>query len=198
MGSLSRYLKKPEGLIGKIFANFMVKQNSTQYDHIIQKMNIHEHDEILEIGFGHGLGIKKICDQYKVHVTGIDFSETMLTMAGRRNHNHIENRYAKLYCVDFLKYDLPAGHFNKIFCLNVIYFWDSLEVPFAKIFSALKEGGAFVFAMAHRDELMRMKITNDDVFNKYTIEEVVKSLEITGFSDITYAFDREYLVKCIK
>lgn len=52
--------------------------------------------------------------------------------------------------------------------------------------------------MAHKDKLNKLKFTQD-IFNKYSIEQVVDKLEFTGFKEINYCLkDIGYLVKCRK
>ena len=50
--------------------------------------------------------------------------------------------------------------------------------------------------MSHRDDLNKLSFTDDAIFNKYHIEEVVEKLKNAGFNDIDYTFDHGYYVKC--
>jgi hypothetical protein len=49
--------------------------------------------------------------------------------------------------------------------------------------------------MAHSGELKKTKYTQNDIFNKYTIDQVVENLNLAGFSDIKYKLDKGYLIK---
>jgi hypothetical protein len=50
--------------------------------------------------------------------------------------------------------------------------------------------------MAHRDDLNKIGFAKDGIFSKYTIEEVVDKLKLSGFNDIEYKLDGGYIIKC--
>jgi cyclopropane fatty-acyl-phospholipid synthase-like methyltransferase len=195
---IANQFKKPTGFFGKIISKLMKKGNSYVYDKLIPALEINPKDHILEIGYGPGIGVDRILQHYDCFVSGIDFSELMFKEASVRNRNHIENKKAELTYGDFLSSNLNPHQYDKIFCINVIYFWDTLDEPFRKVKSELKEGGIFCLYMAHRDDLNRLKFTSDDVFNKYTIDQVIQCLQSSGFKDISYEVDRGYIIKCRK
>ncbi len=198
MGIIADNLKRPEGLIGKLLANLLIKENRVQYDRLIQAMRLRGNEKLIEIGFGHGMGIKKIVEKSPVHITGIDFSQTMLEMATKRNRKYIKQGRVNLHYGDILKFPLEEENYDIIYCLNVIYFWDDLVLPFTKIHNALKHGGRFCFTMAHRDHLIKSKVTNVPLFNKYSIETVEAELKKAGFVTIETDFNIEYLVQAVK
>lgn len=198
MRFIGNQFRKPSGFFGKIISCIMVKGNSAAYDKIIRELAIEKHDKILEIGYGHGIGINKISSLYDCTITGIDFSDLMRREATKRNKKHIHNKRVVLLYGDFLSADLGSNSFNKIFCLNVIYFWNNLNEPFAKIYEGLMAEGKFCLYMAHRATLEKMKFTKDDIFNKYSLEEVVDCLELSGFKDVECKYDKGYHIVCRK
>lgn len=195
---IGNQFRKPTGFLGRIIAKLMVKGNSYAYDKIIAELEIKQNDRIFEIGYGHGLGIDRILSNYDCFISGIDFSELMFKQAVKRNRKHIDNKKVELYYGDFLTSEIISNQFDKVFCINVIYFWDKLDDPFLKIKTGLKEGGTFCIYMAHRDDLKKMKFTKDEIFNKYTIEQVIDKLKQSGFNDISHKYDKGYLIKCRK
>jgi ubiquinone/menaquinone biosynthesis C-methylase UbiE len=116
----------------------MVKNNRKAYEMLISDMSLQKNEKILEIGYGPGTGIRTIaesCPDCTIH--GIDFSELMYKMACKYNRNLIEQGRVQLQYGDFLEVPLTQAGFDKIFCLNVIYFWNKLKDPFDKVFSLL-------------------------------------------------------------
>ncbi len=79
--------------------------------------------------------------------------------------------------------------------MNVVYFWNELQEPFKKIFSLLRTGGAFYIYMANRDYL---KKAPDNIFNKYSIEQVVEALKSVGFGDVDHYSEKGYYIKAKK
>ena len=56
---IGNQFRKPRGFFGKIVSKIMIKGNSHAYDKIIPELNIQQNDRILEIGYGHGIGVKE-------------------------------------------------------------------------------------------------------------------------------------------
>lgn len=195
---IARQFRKPSGFWGRIISFIMKKGNIYFYYKIVELLDIQKNDKILEIGYGHGLGINKILKENDCFITGVDFSELMYAEASKRNKAFIENKRAELYFGNFLETNLQAEQFDKAFCINVIYFWDELEPPFLKIKNCLKKGGVFCFYMEHKDNLKKLRFTSDEIFNKYAIEEVVEALTATGFENIEHVYDKGYLIRCRK
>lgn len=201
---IGNQLRKPTGFFGKIISKLMQKGNSSIYNKIILELEIKQGNKILEIGYGPGIGAERILNQYDCFVSGIDFSELMYKEATKRNKKFIDSKKAEFYCGDFLSTPIHTNEFDRICCLNVVYFWDALNIPFTKIHSGLKTGGLFCMYMAHREDLNKMKFSKKEIFNKYSIEQVVDELKKSGFKAINYEletdyrFERGYFIKCRK
>ena len=187
--------KKPSGLFGIFTSNIMIKGNLSRYSLLIKDLDIQPLDKILEIGYGPGVGIELIaeaCNSCTIH--GIDFSKLMYKRATKRNKKHIESNKVLLKYGDILDNQTDKDNYDKIFCLNVVYFWDDLQKPFEKIGSLLKNSGAFYIYMATKEMLMEKKAP-DGVFNKYSIEQIEEALRLAGFNYVTYYFDKGFYIK---
>ncbi len=190
--------KKPKGISGRIVSYFMKKGNRPAYDKIIPKLEIKKGESVFEIGYGHGMGIDMICNNHDCLVTGIDFSELMFKESKTRNKRHIENNKLVLDFGDYLDFKYDKESFDKIFFTNVIYFWDNLEKPFKKINEELKQDGRLCIYMMSSDDLEKQKLTQSDIFNKYTIDYVREELTKAGFKNIEYQHDKGYCITCGK
>jgi len=187
--------KKPTGLFGMLTSNLMIKGNRSNYETLLRDLDIQQQDKILEIGYGPGIGINLIaerCNSCVVH--GIDFSKLMYKRASKLNRKYLDDNKVTLLLGDFLDIQIDFKDYDKVFCLNLIYFWNELVPPFEKIRSLLKKGGIFCFYMAHKDFLTKKK-SPDKIFNKYSIEEVTAALTKTGFGKIDHYYDRGYYIK---
>ena len=190
--------KKPGGLFGNFYSNLMEKGNRQNYVVLINDLNIQPNDKILEIGYGPGIGIRLIlekCNSCLIH--GIDFSKLMYRKASELNRKSILDKKVEFFSGNFLSFLIESNYYDKVFCLNVIYFWDNLYVPFHKIKSVLNNDGIFCFYMAHKDYLIKKRFP-DSIFNKYSIEEVISALYEVGFSKVEYKFDKGYYVEAQK
>jgi len=191
--------KKPTGFPGRIVSVLMSKGNRPAYERMIKDLTIHSNDKILEIGFGPGLGIHLISKRFETSdIYGIDFSELMFRRASKRYEQLIKNNRVHLLFGDFVETKISVSGFDKIFCINVVYFWDNLQKPFEKIKSLLKDDGIFYFYMESKDDLSKVKFTIDDIFNKYSIEQVTEALKSVGFKESEYYFKKGYYIKAKK
>jgi ubiquinone/menaquinone biosynthesis C-methylase UbiE len=162
---IASQFKRPSGVIGILTANMMIKSNLKNYDRLIRDFDLQPRNKILEIGYGPGIGIRKLaemCTTCTIH--GIDFSRLMYKRAGRYNKEFIDAGKVQLQYGDFLKIPVSDNDYDKIFCLNVVYFWNELSSPFQKVFSMLNQGGSFHMYMAGRCFLKQRKAP-DSVFN---------------------------------
>lgn len=191
--------KKPTGFLGRIISLLMVKGNRHAYLALIEKLAIKPSDKILEIGYGPGIGIYEIASNYTaIDLYGIDFSELMYKRACKRNKAYIDSNRVKLFYGDFINYELNTSEFNTVFCINVVYFWSNLQIPFSKIYQLLQPQGLFCFYMIDKEELSKLSFTDESVFNKYSIDQIVEVLSFVGFSQITYQFNKGYFIEARK
>jgi cyclopropane fatty-acyl-phospholipid synthase-like methyltransferase len=196
--SLAKQFRKPSGFGGRIVSFVMKKGNRSEYEKLIPELDIRKGDHLLEIGFGHGIGIEMICGRYDCSYTGVDFSALMFKEASARNKSHIDSGKVSLKFGDYLEVVNPPESFDKVFFINVSYFWPDLAKPFHKIHNELKPGGMVCLYMSHSDDIRRLRFTSDEVFRKYTIEDMREGLINQGFHDFSYIYDRGYYIKCRK
>jgi SAM-dependent methyltransferase len=146
-----------------------------------------------------GVGISLVSNTTKaVEIYGVDYSELMFRRASKRNIRFIKNDRVHLMFGDFVETELNTTGFDKIFCINVVYFWDDLQRPFKKVNLLLKDNGTFCIYMAGKEELNKDKITKNGIFNKYTIEQMLNALKSEGFNDVNYYFKKGYYIKARK
>lgn len=195
---ISSHFKKPRGLLGNWASNVMIKGNENKYTKLIKDLDLQPQDKLLEIGYGPGRGIYTIaemCTTCTIH--GIDFSKLMYKKTGILNKQHIENGRVQLQFGNFLTTTIIDNNYDKVFCLNVVYFWDELNSPFTKVLSLLKKGGAFHIYMTDKNTLAKMKAP-DSVFNKYSMEQVIEALRSAGFENVEHHSEKGHYIKAIK
>ena len=195
---IATQLKKPSGFFGTIMSNLMIQRNRNAYKTLLKELKIQPTDRLLEIGFGPGWGIYTYAKQYETSTFhGIDFSQLMYQRASKKNKQFIDNKRVSLQFGDFIEVEISKPDFDKIYCLNVIYFWNNLSVPFQKIYSLLKNGGSFHIYMTGPEELRKNKFA-DDIFNKYSIVQVVDAIKNAGFNEIDFFGEKEYFIRAKK
>jgi ubiquinone/menaquinone biosynthesis C-methylase UbiE len=196
--SLGEQLQKPSGFYGKLVALMMNRRNKLAYKRVIEELQIKSGDALFEIGYGPGQGISLIADAFSAcTINGIDYSELMFQEAVKRNRKHIESGRVHLLFGDFLSHDFHDEKHDKVFCLNVIYFWPDLQPPFSKVLAMLHEGGMFCLFMTPKTKLEAIPFTGN--FNKYAIETVEAELKLAGFQSVKYHLGKGgYYIMAVK
>ena len=96
-----------------------------------------------------------------------------------------ENVELKVGDATTLPYD--ESSFDKVFCVNVIYFWKNPEQQLREIFRVLRQGGTLAIYMGDSTEMAGVRITQTGVFNLYPAKDVMRILKEVGFSSQEYA-----------
>jgi ubiquinone/menaquinone biosynthesis C-methylase UbiE len=179
---MTRQLRRPSGLLAGKVSNKMNEVNEVVYDLTLETMNLHENETILEIGFGNGRFFNKLfAKAANLKVWGIDFSKDMVAMANRNNPTYI--RAGKLNLQLGSSDNLPFANdsFDKVFCINVIYFWDQPEKHLSEIHRVLKDGGEFFAAIRSKETFSHLPAA-DYGFTLYNEEEWKMVLEQNNFT----------------
>jgi cyclopropane fatty-acyl-phospholipid synthase-like methyltransferase len=195
--ALGKQLRQPSGLFGRLVSIMMDRRNRAFYETIIKELDLKSGDRIYEIGYGPGLGINLIANRITgCSIEGIDFSELMYNQAAKRNRKFVDAGIVNLRFGDLLTSAVDNEQYDKIFCVNVIYFWSDLAVVFDKIYSMLYDSGRFCIFMTPAKDFEKLKFAED--FFKYSIETVESELKQAGFKSVEYKLDKGYYIKAIK
>ncbi|MEQ1675973.1 MAG: class I SAM-dependent methyltransferase [Chitinophagaceae bacterium] len=166
--AMARQLRKPGGAMGNKVGLMMNKANESLYDFTLDTMQLAPGERVLEIGFGNGKFFTKIFSKAAdLHISGLDFSATMVQAARLENEQHIKEN--KLALVQGSSSEMPFADnsFDKIYCINVVYFWDEPQHHLQEIKRVLKPGGLFFATIRTKESMDQMPFTQYG-FTKYT------------------------------
>mgnify|MGYP002623722504 CR=1 FL=1 len=138
-------------------------------DVLLSLLNIKEGDEVLDVGCGTGIIIKRLADLSKRHVIGVDVSSKMIEIA--------REKYRGDDAVSFLNADFLEMGFGSAYDYVVIYnayphFPDKDKLRLA-LEKALKPGGKF--AIVH--SLSRAKLNAHHAHMKEGLASPLRSTE---------------------
>jgi ubiquinone/menaquinone biosynthesis C-methylase UbiE len=177
-------LRKPGFLFGKKTGLQMNAANEFLYDFTLNTMQLKEGESLLEIGFGNGKFFKKIFSKSKnLKVTGIDYSAEMLREARKKNQYMINNGSLYLLKASSSSMPLDSESFDKIFCINVIYFWDDPAEHLAEVYRVLKPGGKFYTVIRSKEMMSKAPFTKYG-FTFYSEAEWLSILVSAGFNNM--------------
>lgn len=178
---VARQLNMPSGILAKLVGKKMNESNRLLYKLTLDSLNVESGNRILEIGFGNGKFFSDLnARASNLVITGIDHSHEMVTQAVINNAALFENGRMKVRVGN--SDDLPFENesFDKVFCVNVIYFWQDPLEHLKEVYRVLKPGGEFSAGFKLKDKMAKMPFTKYG-FNLYKEEEWVSLLERGNF-----------------
>jgi len=148
---------------------------------------------IADIGCGGGIYTKVLINMGASQVTGVDFSEEMLT-AARNNCNDLQN--ATFIKGDAYETSLPAGKFDIVLERALIHHLKDLDACFKEAHRIMKDNGIFIVQdrtpndciLAGNEHHIRgyfferfPQLMDKEVSRRYEGEQVQQALERNGF-----------------
>src|SRR6185503_16586023 len=119
----------------------------------IDLLNIQPDTRVLEIGFGPGVAIEYAAEQAaQGHVSGIDYSETMVQVARKRNAAAIRNGVVDLTHGDVRSLPYGDESFDRVFTIHCIYFWAEPTACLHEIRRVLRANGVLAITILPIDK----------------------------------------------
>ena len=178
---------KPKGIGGKIMVNMMNSGHSSMAEWGFTYIEIAENNICLDIGCGGGANVKKLLEK-SPHgkVTGIDYSEISVEKSQKINKAEISNKRCKILQGNVMELPFENETFDVITAFETIYFWPDISGAFKQVYRVLKNTGTFMICNESngenpKEEKWTKMIQGMKIYNS---EQVKKSLEDAGFTDI--------------
>ena len=181
MKELAAQLRKPSGERGLEVAKMMNKTNIGMTLESIRNLNLKKGDSIMEIGHGNAGHLSFLFENAEdLHYTGYDISELMHEEAMVSNPNWIQNNLAEFKLYDGQNFPDQDNHFDKIFTVNTIYFWENPIEMLKEIYRILKPGGIFCITFVEKD-FMKLLPFSAYGFRMYDPEDVESLIQTSEF-----------------
>jgi ubiquinone/menaquinone biosynthesis C-methylase UbiE len=181
---LAKQLRRPNGFIGWLVGIMMNKGNNYMNQVTLERLSLKAQDAVLEIGFGNGKYLALLASQVRgAKIAGVDYSETMVKQASRRNRALIREGRVEIKrgSSDNLPYDTAV--FTKVFTINTIYFWSDPMADLAEIRRVLQPGGTLLLVFRSKNKMEKLSFTKQG-FRLYEPSEVILLVENAGFSEV--------------
>jgi ubiquinone/menaquinone biosynthesis C-methylase UbiE len=174
---IAKQLRKPRGILAGKFGTEMNKTNGSLYDFTLDSMQLNDNESVLEIGFGNGKFFDKIFSAANnLTVSGIDFSPEMVKEAIASNTKNTTAGRLNLRFGSSDNIPFADNSFDRVFCINVIYFWEQPADHLKEIYRVLKPGGKFYTSIRTKETMMQMPFTNYG-FTIYEQDEWIAELK---------------------
>jgi SAM-dependent methyltransferase len=149
---LDSQYRRPFGEVGHRVGEEMARDHLPENLWTIAQLDLEPNDRVMEVGFGPGVGVEEVLKRVPSgFVAGVDFSETMVREASRRNAEAIQAGRADLRYGEAEALPFEDASFDKAFSVHSIYFWSRPDLAFRELHRVLKPGGLLVITMLSKD-----------------------------------------------
>ncbi len=179
---ISNNYRRPVGFFGRIAGNRMAQQHEPENTWTVSLLDVQPKDSILELGFGAGATIQQIATlATEGHVTGVDFSHTMVRAARKRNAAAVKAGRVELKYGDASTLPFADSTFDKVVSIHSLYFWPDATKAFAEILRVLKPGGIVVLTLLPKERWLGNDESTEEC-RIYRGEDVAAMLTEVGFT----------------
>ena len=182
--ALAQQARRPSGLLGRLFGMGMGRINRGVNDFVLTQLGIQPNHKVLEIGFGPGKAIQQVEQRLTTgRVDGLDMSGTMVAQAAKLNRRAIEQGKVDLRVGEASRMPYRDQTFDRVFCVNVMYFWPQPERELGEMFRVTAEGGQVAIYIGDRQQMADVPMTKTGVFRLFSGQDVADLLDHAGFED---------------
>src|SRR5687768_4642878 len=187
--------RRPSGLFGRWIGRKMLEQHLPENIWTVEVLKPQPEDKILEIGFGPGIAIQQVA--YYVTqglVAGIDFSQTMVSVAKQHNAAAVRSGLVDLRYADVIQIPFANATFNKAYSIHSIYFWQQPLPALREIHRVLKVGGTLILTILPKE---KWNINHPEMVvgtpecTPYSAKDLETLLQQAGFNQVRVEADPE-------
>lgn len=178
---IAQQLRKPQGAFAKTIGERMNESNRSLYKLVLQHLQLHPGNQVLEIGFGNGHFFKEILNKAeRLKLYGIDYSAAMVKTARKNNVDLIRQGLLDVQMGSSDQLPYAPGLFDAVFCINVIYFWDKPFTHLQEIGRVMKPGARFYVGIRTKEIMEKLPFVTP-LFKLRGAEEIQRIFGECGF-----------------
>jgi arsenite methyltransferase len=169
-------LARPHGPLARLVASVLDRGNRTINLHAVGALDLKPGQRVLEVGFGGGVGLATVlAHEPRVQLCGLDYSAEMVARCQQR-FSDVELRQGNVEQLPW-----PDASFERVFGVNVSYFWPDLGAALTELHRVLAPRGRLILGIRPPETLQRFKF---DVAGHrvWTPEQYVDALHAANFA----------------
>jgi ubiquinone/menaquinone biosynthesis C-methylase UbiE len=146
---LNQQYRCPTGPVGRFIGAQMVRQHEPEVQWTLSLLELTPTDQVLEIGCGAGRALELAVPRVSAgHVSGIDYSSTMIEVSRCRNAQAIAAGHLEVFQADVAHLPFMPSQFDTIWSIHTLYFWPDRTQALAELARVLKPGGLLVLTLS--------------------------------------------------
>jgi len=175
--TLAEQLARPTGRTGRLLGGAMDLANRRPTQLAVDLLAPLDGERILDVGCGTGAAMAHVLRRADCRLTGVDRSPGMVAAARQRL-----GWRARLHCAGIEDLALPAGTFDAVLALNVLYFADPEGRMLASLARLLRPGGRLIAYVTHRDTMQGWRFARRGLHRLYDEAGLVDAIAAGGFA----------------
>ncbi len=189
---IARQSRTPSGPVARIYGRILDVDHRRINARAIAALDVRGND-VLDVGFGGGIGLRAALRAGARTVTGVDLSPPMVAQARRRLRRDIAAGRVRVDegSVEALPY--PDDSFDRLLTVHTIYFWPEPTSGLRELRRVLRPGGRLVIATAAKDLMARMPFTAYG-FRLFEEAELAALLAEVGLCDVSVERERSWII----
>ncbi|XP_074644394.1 methyltransferase GfsG-like [Tubulanus polymorphus] len=182
----ARNLKNPQNtIIGSYVKKKLIEWNSHLEENAVKLCRLEPHQNVLEVGFGPGIGIKKALEYLKDgtgKMYGIETSKHMIEECKERFKNEIFDD--KLVLLETSVHNIPCNDnfFDRVFHVDSFHYWPNLDGGMHELYRVMKPHSYMVVPI----DLERVK--------KLSAQKLLRNCNSPDFYTLKYSLERQGFV----
>lgn len=183
---IARQFRRPSGLLGHLVGRFMNRANARFTAGAIEALDPGPQDHVLEIGFGGGVGLRRLLStvrQGQGTISGTELSDVMLSQAETRFADAIRQDRLRLAHAAVEQLPFDDATFAGVLTVNTVYFWSDLEQGASEVLRVLRPGGRLVLGIRPPEDMRRLPLTRHG-FTLREPEALEETLRQAGFTKV--------------
>lgn len=146
---INQQYRRPSGPVGRFIGATMVRQHEPEVQWTLSLLELAPTDQVLEAGCGAGRALELAVPHVPAgHVTGIDYSATMVKVSRRRNARAIAAGRLEVVQADLMHLPFAPSRFDTVWSIHTIYFWPDQTQVLTEFAHVLKPGGQLVLTFS--------------------------------------------------
>ena len=184
---LARHLGNPDGEVGLAVGLRINNTNGNITGETYRRLGLAPGMDVLEIGFANGHLLPDLLGHAPdMRYVGIDISPTMVEEARQFNAALVASGQAVFHLASAERMPLDDASIDRVFAVNVIYFWPDAVAPLREIRRVLRPSGFSLIAAATPETVAGNPVfTLENGFHKRDADALVALHRQAGFSDVS-------------
>jgi SAM-dependent methyltransferase len=184
---MARHLGNPQGEIGVAVGLRINQTNGNITSETYRRLELVAGMDAMEIGPANGHLLPELLQQApNLHYVGIDISATMVGEACRFNADRVASGQATFHLASADRIPAAGASFDRVFAVNVIYFWPDAIGPLREIRRVLRPSGFSLIAAVTPETMTGNSVFSlENGFHLRDADTLVALHKEAGFSRVS-------------